>query len=597
MVQDITEPERVKDALDQRVKELSSLQALSAVVNLRLSLEETIPLVLETIVTLAGLDMAELFLLQEGRLYRAGAHGTEVAPVTQSQIFAVGECLCGLAVRDGRPVYAGDIADDARCSRKHCMANGLRSVVAQPLRSGDTLIGVLALGSVTRNAFADRLTFLETAAEQIAVGLQNVLLFQQIQERAAGLEEIVAERTRELQTERDRTQAILETVGESVVVTDLDGQVLFLNPATTLLTGFSRNELFGQPLWRHWSMQTLTRTWLEAQRAVSGGQPWKGEVTGYRKDGAIYTAALTGTPLYDERTAPLPTSGVWVQRDITTIKEAERLKDQFVSNVSHELRTPISIIALSCDNLAAFYDRLDEGQRGQVLQDIHKQAHVLNDLVEDILTLSQIDSGRVPGRKDRIDLAHLVREEVERYQPRAEGRSQRLSVTAGAPVVGSGQRGAVAAGDTQLIGERHQIHPGGRADLMYMRDPGRRARGRSGGGMRSTGSWAVVEVTDGGIGIAAEATHHVFERFYRVNVESDIPGTGLGLSIARELVVLHGGRITVASVLGLGSTFTVYLPLGQQASGDRRQEIEEETGERREERGDGRQEAGVRREA
>ena len=87
---------------------------------------------------------------------------------------------------------------------------------------------------------------------------------------------------------------------------------------------------------------------------MRAGQTWQGEITGHRKDGAIYTAALTGTPLYDERAAPLATGGVWVQRDITALKEAARLKDQFVSNVSHELRTPISIIALSSDNLEAF---------------------------------------------------------------------------------------------------------------------------------------------------------------------------------------------------------------------------------------------------
>ena len=86
----------------------------------------------------------------------------------------------------------------------------------------------------------------------------------------------------------------------------------------------------------------------------------------------------------------------------------------------------------------------------------------------------------------------------------------------------------------------------------------------------STGSWAVVEVADGGIGIAAEDTRYLFERFHRVNGESDIPGTGLGLSIARELVVLHGGRITVASALGQGSIFTVYLPLGEQGAEGRR---------------------------
>ncbi len=503
------------------------MQALSSVANLRLSLEETIRLALEKIVTSAGLEMAKLFLLRENRLYQAGGRFGEIVLGTQSQIFTLGECLCGLAVRDGRPVYAGDIENDERCSRAYCLAQGLRSVVALPLHSGETIIGALALGSVTRDAFADRLTFLETAAEQIVVGLQNALLLREIQERAAGLEEIVTERTRELQTERDRTQAILDTVGESVVVTDPDDQVLFLNPATAALTGFSRNELLGHPIWNHWSAQTVTQTWPEAQRALRAGQTWQGEIIGHRKNGAIYTAALTGTPLYDERAAPLPTGAVWVQRDITTLKEAERLKDQFVSNVSHELRTPISIIALGSDNLDTFYDRLDESQRRQMLRDIHEQAHVLNEVVEDILVLSQIDSGRVPRKKNQVDLAHLVCEEVERQRRRAKDRSQRLSATTGAPVTILGNEVQLRRVIRSLLDNAIKYTPfGGRISCTCEIQIKNRAAAPEGN--PSPGSWAVVEVTDEGIGIAAEEIPHLFERFYRVDGESDIPGTGLG---------------------------------------------------------------------
>ena len=564
LVQDITEQERMKQVLDQRVKELLSLEALSSVANLRLSLEETIRLALEKIVTLAGLDMAKLFLLRENCLYQAGVRFSKMVLEMEmpSQIFTLGECLCGLAVRDGRPVYAKDIENDERCSRTYCRVQGLRSVVALPLRSGEVIIGALALGSVTRHAFADRLPFLETAAEQIAVALQNARLHEEIQARAAGLEEIVTERTRELQTERDRTQAILETVGESVVVTDLDGQVLFLNPATATLTGFTRNELLGQPIWRDWSAETLTQIWPQVQRALRAGQTWQGEITGHRKDGAIYIAALTGTPLHDERAGPLPTGGVWVQRDITTLKEAARLKDHFVSNVSHELRTPISIIALSSDNLEAFYDRLDETQRRQILRDIHGQAHVLSEVVEDILALSQIGSGRVTWRKSPIDLAHLVREEAARQQPRAEGRSQRLSITTGAAVIVLGNEVQLRRVIRNILDNAIKYTPaGGRiACTCEIRVVARASAAE--GITRSPGSWAALEIADDGIGIPPDAIPFLFERFFRVNGEEGEPGTGLGLSIARELVLLHEGWIDVASTPG-ASTFTVYLPLAE----------------------------------
>ena len=499
------------------------MQALSAVTNLRLSVEETIRLALEKIVMLADLDMARLLLWRQNRLDEAGVRFSERVPGTNPQACTVEDGLCGLAVRDGRSVYASDIERDVRCSGGCCQAGGLRSVVALPLRGGEAIIGVLALGSVIQDDLIDRLAFLETAAEQIAVGLQNALLQQEIQERAAGLEEVVTERTRELQTERDRTQAILDTLGESVVVTDLDGQMLFLNPATAALTGFSRNESLGLPLWRHWSAQSVTQTWPEAQRALRAGQTWQGEITGHRQDGGVYIAQMTGTPLYDESAGSHPVGGVWVQRDVTAIKEAERLKDQFVSNVSHELRTPIAIIAFSCENLDTFYDRLDEGQRRQMLQDIHKQAYVLNDLVEDTLLLSQIDSGRMPNTRSQVDLAGLVSEEVARQRPFADDRSQQLTGRSGAPVVVLGNSVQLRQVARNLLDNAIKYTPAGDRSFARARRLEPRYAGRA---SPAPGTWAVIEVHDDGIGIPPDAVPSLFERFFRVNGEEGIRAPG-----------------------------------------------------------------------
>jgi PAS domain S-box-containing protein len=102
--------------------------------------------------------------------------------------------------------------------------------------------------------------------------IRDITPQKEVQERAAGLEEAVVERTRELQTERDRTQAILETLGESVVVVDNDGIVLFANPATAALSGYPRDEILGQPLWNRWCAETLAKAWPEAQHAVEAGQ-------------------------------------------------------------------------------------------------------------------------------------------------------------------------------------------------------------------------------------------------------------------------------------------------------------------------------------
>lgn len=568
--QDVTEREQIRAALDRRIQELLMMQELGRVVSLKLPLEEVIRIYLENIVAFAGLDMAQVFLLREGHLHLAGVHTVLPAAAAQARVLDVGECLCGLAVQEGRPVYAGDVERDPRCTQAHCHVNGLHSLAALPLHDGETVIGALALGAVAPDAFADRLALLETIADLLSVRLLNVLLHQEIQIRAAGLEETVIERTHELQAERDRTQIILESVGESVIVTDLAGQVLFANPATQILTGFSRDESLGMPLWRHWSAQEIRTAWPRAQQALRSGQPWRGEITGLRKDGALYTVALTGMPLYDERAGVVPTGGVWVQRNITTVKEAERIKDQFVSNVSHELRTPTSVIMLSCDNLDAFYDRLSDGQRRQMLQDIREQARLLGNLVEDILMLSQIDNSRVSQVRSRVDLARLAREEVARQQPLAVGRSQGLSVAADAPVVVLGHEMQLRRMMRNLLDNAIKYSPAGARVSCTCEIRGVAPDAPC----LPSELWAVFEVTDEGMGIPADAVPLLFERFYRVNVEDEIQGTGLGLPIVRELVVMHGGWIDVASTPGQGSTFTVYLPLEGQAAGGKSQEPE-----------------------
>ncbi len=564
--QDITERELARENLARRVQELTSLQELGRTVSLEFSLEDIIRTYLARFVTLADVDLARVFLLREGRLHLAGASSQAGSPAAQAQVLGVGEGLCGLAAQQGRPVYSGEVDRQGRWTCSHCCAEGRQEAAAIPLRSGGAILGVLAVAAAAPGALAERLTFLEAAADMIASRLQNALLHQEIQARAAGLEEAVAERSRELQTERDRTQAILETVGESVVVTDLAGQLLFINPATTALTGYRRDEALGQRLWQGWTQQARAEIWPAAQAALSSGEAWYGEITGVRKNGARYTAELVGTPLYDAVAPAVPAGAVWMQRDISLFKEAERLKDQFVSNVSHELRTPVSIIGLSCDNLVAYDDQLDDGQRRQLLQDIHEQAHGLSRLVEDVLMISRIDSGHLPGQRSVLDLARLVCEEVQRQQPLAGKRSQQLAVTAAGPVTVLGSEGQLRQVVRNLLDNAIKYTPVGGQIRCSCEIRLRGPAGPLAAGEPAAAAWAAVEVADNGIGIGAEDLPFIFQRFYRARGEDEVAGTGLGLSIARELTQLHGGWIDAVSVPGQGSTFTVYLPVVEQGA-------------------------------
>ena len=375
-------------------------------------------------------------------------------------------------------------------------------------------------------------------------------------------------RTLELQAERDRTHAILEALGESVVVTDVEGSIQYLNPATVALTGYRDEEALGQSWYRWQSQEGQEQLSDDILEVVRSGQTWRGEVVNRRKDGSRYDAALTVAPLFSSDDRSNLIGYVSVQRDITPLKEAERSKTKFVSNVSHELRTPLSVITLLGDNLDTLYDRLNDEKRRQMVRDIQKHTEVLNSLIGDILEISRIDSGRASMEREWVDLAELTREEANKLLPMADQKYQTLVVPDAEQLPVWGNNDQLRQVIRNLVNNAIKYTP--EEGIIICECRTQAARPANDKTLDdcwpieidlSTGSWAVLRVIDNGIGISKEHLPNLFGRFYRVNTQGNIRGTGLGLSIARELTELHSGYLTVTSTPGEGSVFTVYLPM------------------------------------
>jgi PAS domain S-box-containing protein len=374
-------------------------------------------------------------------------------------------------------------------------------------------------------------------------------------------------RTLELQAERDRTRSILEALGEAVVVTDPDGQIQYINPATTTLTGFTVAETVGQS-WHLWQNEELSGgVYTQIEEVVRTGRAWGGEVIHKRKDGLLYDAVMTVAPLFSPYVPGQVISIVSVQRDITALKETERLKDQFISNVSHELNTPLSIITLLIDNLITLYKRLSDTKRQKMMGDIQTHVRALNELVDSILKISHLDSKRMPREFATFNLDQLIREEVEKQLPLARQKSLTLRV------LGSPQQLMVRGNDGQLrqvvrnlVNNAIKYTPEAghiTCECQGFTSPPAPAEAKPawpGCPDLPSGEWIAVRVVDTGIGLEQQDLAHVFERFYRVKPHGTIRGTGLGLSITRDLVELHAGQIAVASTPVDGSIFAFYLP-------------------------------------
>jgi PAS domain S-box-containing protein len=376
-------------------------------------------------------------------------------------------------------------------------------------------------------------------------------------------------RALELQAQNDRTQAILQAVGEAVVVADAEGIIRYLNPAAVSLTGFTPEEALNQS-WRLWqSEETDSALYDEVLETVRAGQTWRGEVVNKRKDGLVYDAALTVAPLYMPGLAGQFAGFVSVQRDITPLKKAEQAKNEFVSNVSHELRTPLSVLTLVSDNLDTFYERLGEERRRKMIRDIQKHTQILNDLIVDILEISRIDSGRVSVEHEPVDLVALLQAEVEEISPLAQQKMQLLQVVPAEPLEVSVNKAQMRHVIRNLLDNAIKYTPEGgqirceclKISLASWESSQEQELAWPESSNLVAGAWAALRVADNGIGISAEHLPHLFDRFYRVNSQQTIRGTGLGLALARKLVELHGGEIAVASSPGQGSAFAIYLPL------------------------------------
>jgi PAS domain S-box-containing protein len=199
------ERRQAEDILRQRAHELAALNSLGSRVSASLSPQQVADAALEEVSGSVSPQLAMLFLREGDRLVLQGAspHGSSYRH-EEIPVHKVGECLCGLAVIEKQPVYSKDIQDDPRCTWEECKEAGLRSVAALPLCSGDEVIGALALASGYRRDFSEQSAFLETLAGQVASGLQNALLHEQVRRHAAGLEARVQERTAELREAQER---------------------------------------------------------------------------------------------------------------------------------------------------------------------------------------------------------------------------------------------------------------------------------------------------------------------------------------------------------------------------------------------------------
>ena len=349
-----------------------------------------------------------------------------------------------------------------------------------------------------------------------------------------------------LTKEEKKMTAIVNSLAEGLILVDSSNRVLHINPAAEYLLDISTDGI-DKDFTDIIQNEALINIFKENQRQISLNKPIVSEVTLAHHDERLVLRIIS-SPFLDENGFTLGT--VYLFDDITREKEIDQMKSDFISLVSHELRTPLtSIIGFVSFILDGKAGAINDKQRNSLAR-VQRQSKRLAALINDLLDISRIESGRIQMKQEPIPLLEIATQRIEEIRPQADEKSIQLNLNTPESVpkiVGDEERmGQVF---TNLIGNAIKFTPN---------------NGEVSVKLKVDGNLLHVEVIDTGPGIPVEERQKVFDKFYQL---SDIHtrqqgGSGLGLSITRSIVEAHGGTLWIDDGnRGKGSNFQFVLPL------------------------------------
>jgi len=425
-----------------------------------------------------------------------------------------------------------------------------RSIV---LAGSLTALVALALSTYVAARIVTPIRRLTEAVERVAAGDLSRRLLLVRQDEIGTLTRAVNHMVDQLQDqvatlalERARLSAVLEHMADGVIITDEAGTVVMINSAAANILRYDETRAVGRRFAQVAHSSQLIDLW---NRCVETGEE-QTEAVETVLDGSFVYAVFT--PL---RATDPPRYLVMLQ-DLTHIRRLETIRRDFISNISHELRTPLASLALVVETLRDGAIE-DPPAARRFVTHMETELASLTQMVEELLELSRIESGRVPLDIKPTRVRKLIQKPLKRLQPQAERKGVELSasVPEDLPRVRADAK-RIQQVVTNLVHNAIKFTPsGGKIQVSAWRGDAPEL-----GAEAVSSREVVIAVEDTGIGIRDVELPRIFERFYKTDRARAHDGTGLGLAIAKHIVQGHGGRIWVKSLEGVGSTFCFSLP-------------------------------------
>jgi two-component system, OmpR family, phosphate regulon sensor histidine kinase PhoR len=341
-----------------------------------------------------------------------------------------------------------------------------------------------------------------------------------------------------LEDERMKLSAVLNQMTDGVLMIDEKGDIRLMNSAAESMFSSSEQEAIGSSLVEVVHYYQIVELW---QQSKDRGKAQYGVFEFKQRNTVMEVSAI---PFIDTMAGNV----LLLLRDLSEVRRLETVRRDFISNISHELRTPLaSIKALTDTLLDGALENQDDAKH--FLNQMEDELDSLTQMVEELLELSRIESGRFPLQLESVSSQTLLETSYERLRIQMDRADLRVTISCppDLPLV-KADPGRIA----QVLG-----------NLLHNAIKFTPTHGEIKLSAQLGGEELVFQVGDNGVGIPADELQRVFERFYKADRSRSGGGTGLGLAIARHLVEAHGGRIWVDSIEGRGSTFYFTLPLAE----------------------------------
>jgi signal transduction histidine kinase len=413
----------------------------------------------------------------------------------------------------------------------------------------------------------------QTVASQAAVAVANARLLQDVQQQRHAL----TRRSEELTEATGKLDAILNNIADGLVVTDQVGRIMLSNPAFGEMANVSSpRSPDGHLLAEVFPVAGLFPLVSRALEMPGRIATENLELPDGRVLKTSSTALRIPPPILEAQKEERIAGVVTVLRDITHEVEVDRMKTDFISAVSHELRSPLTSILgftnlIQRDFRRRVYPHIATDDETHQIADrilanlstIEEQGQRLTRLINDVLDLAKIESGRIEWPMEDTNLTEVVHSAVSAASGLAKDKRLPIHVQlppSGLPFV-RGHRDRLIQVITNLLSNSIRFTEQGHITVSgeQLTVPGEEAFPLN---SLPPGDWVILHITDTGVGIPAEEIPHLFEKFTQVGdtLTEKPAGTGLGLAISKEIIEHHGGRIWVESEPGYGSTFSFILP-------------------------------------